>query len=150
MKLPRVPTEPQPDVSIAAKKLTQPIVLTSVNNLVKGCHCSISRDAKQLLMDNAADIVTYVVEQQRLYQIPKQTDLQLGGMRIRLTKSWIDKKLGELEVPRIDRSKYAQSVAAALTMIVSNSCNATKTLRVKSKSPIVSADLMQHFIRCFV
>jgi hypothetical protein len=145
------PADVDVDVVVAKKRATLPINVTSVKNVVKQCGCSISADAISSLLATVEDLTRYVVQQQRIYHVSAQLTEKLDGKSVKLTKSVIEVWLGQLDVGRQDRPKFAASVSAALTTAVANACFATKRIRGKSADkPIVQAEVIEHFLSCFM
>ena len=140
-------TDTQADVTIASKRATLPVVLRSVTNLVRACGCSFSKDATQLLVNSVGDVTEFIVRNNRLLVIPSEVSKRIGGGTIKLTKSWMESFIGQLDVPKADRQKYINSVTAALTMCIESACSATKRMRQASKSPIVNEDILGMFLK---
>lgn len=142
-----------PEVTTTVKKRQNlPLVIASITRLAKKCGCSLSHDVKSYLVASVPNLVTYIVQQKRMYRISPDLVHKLGGgiTHIQINEPWFGEFLGSLDVPRHERGIYASSTAAALTTAVANACFATKIMRKTSKSPIVQPHVVENFVNCFL
>lgn len=137
----------QPDITVAKNRTALPIVLRTIKSIASICGCSMSGDAVQVLVDSVNPITRSIVRNNRLLVVSHEVSSRLGAATVVLNKSYMDSLLGQLDVPKIDRPKYINSVKAAITMCIESSCTATKKMRDSSKTPIVPDYMIGTFVK---